>query len=162
MATSRLVLAFLITVVCVAQATAQSSLSNSPSLLNPSAASSPLTFLNETSTSEAFSITNPSPASNSQDEFKLSFPSGAQSESTSSEKTDASFGPAFHLYKKNLQSMQSDNVCYTIRSYRVARDDPHSDTTRAAGYSTCQPSAQYRVKTAVQSSQRGRDGSFTY
>ena len=34
---------------------------------------------------------------------------------------------------------QSDVTCYSIGSYRVTRDDPDSDSTSLAGYSTCQP-----------------------
>jgi hypothetical protein len=44
-----------------------------------------------------------------------------------------------------------DAICYSIRSYRVTRDDPQSDSTRPAGYSECQPAAQFQVKTAVDS-----------
>jgi hypothetical protein len=42
-----------------------------------------------------------------------------------------------------------DVTCYSIRAYRVTRDDPKSDTTRAAGYSTCQPASRYQMRTAV-------------
>ena len=42
---------------------------------------------------------------------------------------------------------QSD-VCYSIRGYRVTRDDPASDSTRPAGYSTCQPATRFDVKDA--------------
>lgn len=42
---------------------------------------------------------------------------------------------------------QSD-VCYSIRGYHVTRDDPASDSTRPAGYSTCQPAARFDVKDA--------------
>jgi hypothetical protein len=40
------------------------------------------------------------------------------------------------------------DVCYSIRGYRVTRDDPQSDLTRPAGYSTCQPAARFHVKGA--------------
>jgi hypothetical protein len=43
---------------------------------------------------------------------------------------------------------QDDATCYSIRSYRVKRDDPESDSTRLVGYSTCQPSNRFQVKTA--------------
>jgi hypothetical protein len=43
---------------------------------------------------------------------------------------------------------QSDVTCYSIRTYRVTRDDPESDSTRPAGYSTCQPTARFQVKDA--------------
>jgi hypothetical protein len=47
---------------------------------------------------------------------------------------------------------QSDVTCYSIRTYRVTRDDPESDSTRPAGYSTCEPAARFRVKDAGDSS----------
>jgi hypothetical protein len=40
---------------------------------------------------------------------------------------------------------QNDNLCYTMRSYKVARDEPQSDSTHAAGYSTCQPAARFHT-----------------
>jgi hypothetical protein len=40
-----------------------------------------------------------------------------------------------------------DTVCYTIRSYVVARDSKHSDSVHPAGYSTCQPAGKYRLRT---------------
>ncbi len=42
---------------------------------------------------------------------------------------------------------QGDTLCYTMRSFKVARDDAHSDSTHAAGYSTCQPAARFHVHT---------------
>lgn len=44
-----------------------------------------------------------------------------------------------------LEDFQTDSICYAIRSYKVARDDPQSDTTHAAGYSTCQPATRFHV-----------------
>ena len=46
---------------------------------------------------------------------------------------------------------QNDTLCYSMRSYRVTRDDPASDSTRLAGYSECQPAARFQVKAAVDS-----------
>jgi len=40
-------------------------------------------------------------------------------------------------------------LCYTIRSYVVARDSKDSDSVHPAGYSTCQPASRYRLKSAV-------------
>lgn len=45
-------------------------------------------------------------------------------------------------------SAPNDATCYSMRSYRVTRDDPASDTTRPAGYSTCQPATKFQVKEA--------------
>jgi hypothetical protein len=35
-----------------------------------------------------------------------------------------------------------------MRTYKVRRDDPQSDSTHAVGYSTCQPAARFHVRTA--------------
>jgi hypothetical protein len=40
----------------------------------------------------------------------------------------------------------NDRTCYSIRSYRVTRDHRESDSTRPAGYSTCQPASRFQVK----------------
>ena len=45
---------------------------------------------------------------------------------------------------------EDDSVCLYIRGYRVTRDDPESDATRLAGYSTCQPAARFQTKSAVE------------
>jgi len=47
-----------------------------------------------------------------------------------------------------LPPFGESGVCYCIRGYRVARDDPESDSTRPVGYSTCQPAARFQVKDA--------------
>jgi hypothetical protein len=41
------------------------------------------------------------------------------------------------------------STCYSIRSYRMKRDDPQTDVTRPDGYSTCQPASRFGVKSAV-------------
>ena len=43
--------------------------------------------------------------------------------------------------------LQTDTLCFSMRSYKVARDNPHSDSTHAVGYSTCQPAARFRTHT---------------
>jgi hypothetical protein len=48
---------------------------------------------------------------------------------------------------------KSKVTCYSIRSYRVTRDDPKLDSTRPSGYSTCQPSDRFQVKDAQESPQ---------
>jgi len=44
--------------------------------------------------------------------------------------------------------LDADATCFTMRSYVVARDSKDSDSTHPAGYSTCQPSNRYQVKSA--------------
>jgi hypothetical protein len=46
---------------------------------------------------------------------------------------------------------QNEATCYTLRTYRVARENPESDTTRPAGYSTCQRATRFQLRTAVDS-----------
>jgi hypothetical protein len=43
------------------------------------------------------------------------------------------------------QPLDDDTLCYTMRSFKVARDNPQSDSTHAAGSSTCQPAARFHV-----------------
>jgi len=42
-----------------------------------------------------------------------------------------------------------DVNCLAIRSYRVVRDSPHSDSTHPDGYTTCVPAARFHYYTAV-------------
>jgi hypothetical protein len=46
---------------------------------------------------------------------------------------------------------QDEATCYTIRAYRVARENPDSDMVRPAGYSTCLRASRFQFKTAVDS-----------
>jgi hypothetical protein len=57
--------------------------------------------------------------------------------------------PQPHVRVRPLVSQQDGATCYSIRSYRVVRDDPQSDSTRAAGYSTCLPATRFRIENAV-------------
>ena len=42
-----------------------------------------------------------------------------------------------------------ERVCLKMRSYIVARESRHSDSTRLVGYKTCQPSWKYELRTTV-------------
>ncbi len=42
----------------------------------------------------------------------------------------------------------NDIACYSMRMYRFIRDDPNSDSTRPAGYSTCLPAARVQLRTS--------------
>jgi len=63
------------------------------------------------------------------------------------------FGGEHTLTLHILTLEQDEKTCYTLRTYRVARETPDSDTTRPAGYSTCQRSTRFQLKTAVDSQQ---------
>ena len=55
--------------------------------------------------------------------------------------------PAYEDMPVNESDMVGP-TCYTIRGYVVARDSKDSDSTHPVGYSTCQPSNRYRVRSA--------------
>lgn len=57
------------------------------------------------------------------------------------------FGLSHILHVSPERPSQGDTYCYAMRSYKVARDNPQSDSVHAAGYSTCQPSARFQVYT---------------
>jgi hypothetical protein len=59
--------------------------------------------------------------------------------------------PKLESLEQDPTLAQDDAVCLYIRSYRVIRDDPKSDSTRLAGYSECQPAARFQMKSAVDS-----------
>lgn len=46
---------------------------------------------------------------------------------------------------------QNEGTCYTLRTYRVARENPGSDAVRPAGYSTCQRATRFQLRTTVES-----------
>jgi hypothetical protein len=55
--------------------------------------------------------------------------------------------PKFSSHSVTLA--QNAAPCYTIRSYRFARENPKSDSTSFVGYSTCQPGTEFHWKDAV-------------
>jgi hypothetical protein len=62
------------------------------------------------------------------------------------DRFDSKGGPRFLRF--DVDALDSDATCYSIRSYRVTRDNPESDTTRLVGYSRCQPAIKVQVKEA--------------
>jgi hypothetical protein len=50
---------------------------------------------------------------------------------------DSTIIPSPKLPKIVIRLEPNDVTCYSMRTYRVTRDDPDSDSTRPAGYSTC-------------------------
>jgi len=65
---------------------------------------------------------------------------------------DLTVVPSKNFPRQHILTLgQDETTCLTLRAYRVARIDPESDTTRFAGYSTCQPSVRFQLKTAIDS-----------
>jgi len=50
-------------------------------------------------------------------------------------------------YSQGRPQPDTDNACYTMRSYVVARDSKDSDSTHRVSYSTCQPAQRYQLRT---------------
>ncbi|MGA8269924.1 MAG: hypothetical protein WB919_00065 [Candidatus Sulfotelmatobacter sp.] len=50
-----------------------------------------------------------------------------------------------HNFISRPDVQADDTLCYSMRSYKVARDSSDSDSTHPAGYSTCQPAARFRT-----------------
>ena len=49
------------------------------------------------------------------------------------------------------EGVLAERTCYTMRSYLMAREDRHSDSTRQVGYSVCEPSSTFDVRETVES-----------
>ncbi|HEY4905581.1 MAG TPA: hypothetical protein VIH89_19025 [Candidatus Sulfotelmatobacter sp.] len=125
---SRLVVLSLLTAVCVAPVAAQSLLSSDSAGLQPE-----LTF--PADSLDRIHV----------DQFRL--PVTPLLSSPSADPVHTSMGPVHRFLQQNAQSEDQSTFCYSMRSYRVVRDDPESDSTRLAGYSTCQRSGRFQVKT---------------
>ena len=80
----------------------------------------------------------------------LQVPSNPTSESIESDHGSGKMPVPVHI-EHILTLGQNEKTCLTLRTYRVARVSPDSDTTEFAGYSTCQPAARFQLKTAVDS-----------
>jgi hypothetical protein len=74
----------------------------------------------------------------------------SQAASSQGEHNSSNITPQVHT-QHILTLEQNETTCYTLRTYRVARENPESDSTRPAGYSTCQPATRFQLRTAVDS-----------
>jgi hypothetical protein len=54
-----------------------------------------------------------------------------------------------HSPDQNVWELERDGVCYTMRTYVVAREDRESDTTRVVRESRCLPGTRVQFKTAL-------------
>lgn len=85
-------------------------------------------------------------------EFRMNVPTLKFQGQPSDERPEAipkPQAPQLEFYPQTSALEQGDAVCLSLRTYRVVRDDPKSDSTRPAGYSECQPAARYQIKTTV-------------
>jgi len=56
-----------------------------------------------------------------------------------------------HSWLHNDSDWQSrtDNTCLKLRTYKVARDGPKTDSTHPVAYSTCTPSMRFQTHSIV-------------
>jgi hypothetical protein len=127
---SRLLSFSLLIAVCAAQVAAQSSTETTPATIQQNSSPSPdlpLLFPNlrtEQSPAEPLDRIHAGEYSPRLSQFSV---------------------PHFLLSNPDRQPLDDDTLCYTMRSYKVARDNPKSDSTHAAGSSTCQPAARFHM-----------------
>lgn len=57
-------------------------------------------------------------------------------------------GNRLDLARSGVFTTQGDDICYTMRTYVVARDDQDSDSTHPVRSSTCQHGSRFHLKTA--------------
>ena len=86
-----------------------------------------------------------SPSDKTHDSSSAASESKKDSPETRSPETRALESSVQHI----LTLEQNDAICYTLRTYRVARLSPESDATKPAGYSSCLRSSRFQLKTAV-------------
>jgi len=59
--------------------------------------------------------------------------------------------PGRFQMQRFLTPEEDDAACLKLRVYRVARENPNSDTTRPVSYTTCPPAARFQLRTTVDS-----------
>jgi hypothetical protein len=57
--------------------------------------------------------------------------------------------PRHWLHNNSDWQLPADSVCLKMRTYKVARDGPRTDSTHAAGYSTCTAAARFQTHSIV-------------
>jgi len=128
-----------------------------PACVAPVAAQSPANGLfssqplqNGLTPSQEFHMRIPSLSQNAQvNPVQLPSPQVSFNLSPTTPHTYQGLSPNSLLPRKFETLAQTATPCYAIRSYRFSREDPQSDSTRFADYSTCQPITQFHVKNAV-------------
>jgi hypothetical protein len=112
-----------------------------------------LALLFATTSLGAPAIGQSQPAPNSAAPTVKSYFLNGAADATKIAKSHPTNGHRHKLNRRNLGSIleeDRDNVCYTMRSYIMARENRDSDSTKLVGYSTCQPSSKYELRITVE------------
>ena len=82
-------------------------------------------------------------------------PAASYAQSASADQTlaksddSASFDRTLRGFLRGDGTLERDGVCYTMRTYKVAREDKESDVTRPVRVTRCMPSWKLEFKSAV-------------
>ncbi|MFZ0535613.1 MAG: hypothetical protein WAM47_02065, partial [Candidatus Sulfotelmatobacter sp.] len=57
--------------------------------------------------------------------------------------------PHTWLHNDSDWQLRTDNTCLKLRTYKVARDGPRTDSTHFTGYTTCTPAARFQTHSII-------------
>ena len=75
---------------------------------------------------------------------------GIQFQDFNSRSSDAMQKTLKGLADRDVLQLERDGVCYTLRTYVVARDDKDSDSTHMVRATRCLPASRLQFKTATE------------
>ena len=75
---------------------------------------------------------------------------GAQFQDFTSKSADTFQKALKGLADRDVLQLERDGVCYTLRTYVMARDEKDSDSTHLVRVTHCLPSARLQFKTATE------------
>jgi len=85
--------------------------------------------------------------------FFFAAPAASYAQTATADKADASpsvtFDRTLRDFLRGDGTLERDGVCYTMRTYKVARDDKDSDVTHPVRVTRCMPSSRMELKSAV-------------
>ena len=97
--------------------------------------------------------------------FAATAASYAQNSSTSTAKPAANaessmaFDRALRDFTRGDTQLERNGVCFTMRTYVMAREDKNSDVTYPVRVTRCMPDSKLEFKSAVAPVRRSQDGS---
>lgn len=83
---------------------------------------------------------------------------GMSQKATTSQRLDNTFADLAHRARAGSE-FERDGVCYTMRTYVMAREDKDSDATHVVRATRCLPAWRLEFKTAVEPGHRTGDDS---
>jgi hypothetical protein len=85
--------------------------------------------------------------------------SASASKSAANAETSMAFDRAFRDFaRRDGMQIERNGVCYTMRTYVMAREEKDSDVTYPVRVTRCMPDSRLEFKSAVAPALRSRDG----